>query len=305
MRKSLVFILVAFLIMVLINVFIIHLLYQNQLANQKKFLAIQIETCSNNIETEINRFKSDLNSILFSDDISELFSDNFQESGSLRKLEMFYSSYSNLIKNVDIYDNNKNVLNLFKDKKGIFISDKYIAQRQKKLVEQESVKNKDSEYQYYIPVFKNNEVYGNIVISIDLSQYIITELYKFHLPDIIYPYVIDAETNTLVTNFNGKASIEKIDLISQNLKNDIGDVIKHKIKLDSADISITSVYIPLKALDHKFGLAFGINNNFFIKSVLGKGLYSIGLNIANHFIISHLFFLCPENIFKKDRLPAK
>jgi signal transduction histidine kinase/CheY-like chemotaxis protein len=270
MRKTLLVVISSIILIVIIDGIIIHLIYQNQLSKQKSLLVKQLETCSNNIETEVGRFKSDLNYILFSDDISELFSDNFQESGSLRKLEMFYSSYTNLIKNIDIYDNNKNVLNLFKDKKGTFISDKYIAQRQKKLVEQESVKSKDSEYQYFIPVFKNNEVYGNIVISIDLSQYIISELYKFHLPEVIYQYVIDAESGTFISNYPGNVKIEKIDLIAQNLRSEISDVIKHKIKSDSITYSVTSVYMPLKALDHMFGLAFSINNDFFVQSVLMK-----------------------------------
>jgi signal transduction histidine kinase/CheY-like chemotaxis protein len=270
MRKSVIVVISALLLLIIIDGVIINILYQNQLSKQKSLLAKQLETCSNNIETEVSRFESDLNFILFSDDISELFSDNFQESGSLRKLEMFYSSYTDMIKNIDIYDNNKNVLNLFKDKKGNFISDKYLAQRQKKLADQESVKTKDSEYQYFIPVFKNNEVYGNIVISIDLSQYIISELYKFHIPNVIYQYVIDPETGSFKSNYQGKVTIDKIEIISENLRNEIGDVIEHQIKSDSIVTLVTTVYAPLKALDHKFGLAFCIDKNFFIKSVLEK-----------------------------------
>lgn len=303
MRKTLLVVISSIVFILIIDGIIINSIYQNQLAKQKTLLVKQLQTCSNNIETEVGRFKSDLNYILFSDDISELFSDSFQESGSLRKLEMFYSSYTNLIKNIDIYDNNKNVLNLFKDKKGIFISDKYIAQRQKKLVEQENIKIKDSEYQYFIPVFKNNEVYGNIVISIDLSQYIISELYKFHLPDLIYQYVIDAESGTYISNYPGKVTIDKIDVISRNLKNEIGDVIKHSIKSDSSVYSVTSVYIPLKALDHKFGLAFCIDSDFFLKSVLNRVYLLCIITFLFTLLALFIFFnFVKVNTKKSDKL---
>ncbi|MBA7586760.1 hypothetical protein ES708_28765 [subsurface metagenome] len=188
MRKSILIFIVTGVILVAINIFVFNDLYKKQVSYQKNILFNQAELCSHTIENELMRFESDLNYILFSDDISELFYENAENSNSLRKLELFYSSYANLIKNIDIYDNNKNVFNLFKDKK--FITDRYIAQRQRKLVDKEAVKVRNNEYQYYIPVFKDNQIYGNIVISINLADYILTELNKFHVSDICYQWVI-------------------------------------------------------------------------------------------------------------------
>ena len=254
------------------------------------------------IENIIQRFESDLSFVLFSDDISELFSDRFQTSNPLRKLELFYSSYSNLIKNIDIYDNNKNVLNLFKDKKNNYITDRYLAQRQRKLAELEEVKVHDNEYQYLVPVFKDKEVYGNIIIAIDFSKYIISELNKYHLPDIYFQSMIDPETRSIVSNFPGNnISMQGLDQIIKNLHEDHGDMIEQAVTSDSLS---TTVFLPLNVLDHKFGLAFSINNYYLLNRGLIK-LLSISFISILLFIVTMLYLLIQIRHKEKTSVYAK
>jgi signal transduction histidine kinase/CheY-like chemotaxis protein len=284
MRKSLIFSILITVLLVAVDGFLFKNINNVQVTNQKNFLFKQVKISSNAIVTDIHQFESDLNFILFSDDISELFEDNFKNSASLRKLELFYSSYSSLIKNIDIYDNNKNALNLFKDKKGNYISGKYLAQRQKKLTLQEHIKIKDSEYQYYIPVIKNNLVYANIVVSIDLSNYILSELNKYYIPDLCFQWVIDPESGNFLTNYpSANIRMENFDLVLKNLKNEIGEMRVQKIKNDSSLFEVTTVYSPVSLLEHKFGIAFSFKNDYFIKSVT--------LKLSLIFIISFILFL--------------
>jgi PAS domain S-box-containing protein len=284
MRKSLIFSIIITILLVIIDGYLFNNIYNKQVNNQKYFLSKQVKISCSAIETGIHQFESDLNFILFSDDISELFEDNFKNSASLRKLELFYSSYTLLIKNIDIFDNNKNALNLFKDKKGNYISGKYLAQRQKKLTLQEHIKVKDSEYQYFIPVIKDNQVYANIVVSIDLSHYILSELNKYYIPDLCFQSVIDLESGSFLTNYPGtNIKMQNYDLILKSLRSDIGDMKMQKIVNDSTSIDVTTVFSPINLLDHKFGIAFSFKNDYFIKHVSNK-LFFI-------FIISSLLFL--------------
>jgi len=114
-----------------VNVLFYRSFYNLQINQYKNFLLRQSEVCVNEVERTLLKFESDLNYILFSDDIAKLYTD--ANSDALRKLQLFYSTYNGLIKNIDIYDNQKNVLNLFRDKKQNFITDQYLGQRQRTL----------------------------------------------------------------------------------------------------------------------------------------------------------------------------
>ncbi|MBN1598424.1 MAG: response regulator [Bacteroidales bacterium] len=288
MKKSIFIGIAAGLILLIINIFIFNKLYHNHLNYQKNILVSQSELCSETIEDVIQRFESDLNFILFSDDISELFADNAENSNSLRKLELFYSSYTTLIKNIDIYDNQKNVFNIFKDKD--FITDRYLAQRQRKLVSTEQVKSRNSEYHYYIPVFKDNEVFGNIVVSINLSNYIMSELEKFHVPDNSFQWIINPVEKNFQTNLKAEnIIIQDFNIILSNLTNDLEDIKIHVITTDSAKLKVITAYKTLDLLDHKFGIAFSYINNYFIKEIVFRvGMIFI---ISTVLILFTIFFL--------------
>jgi signal transduction histidine kinase/CheY-like chemotaxis protein len=284
MRKSLLISISIAIVLFLVNGYFFYRIYKIQVNYQKDFLTKQVHISKSAVENNIHRFESDLNFIIFSDDISELFGENSKNASSLRKLELLYSTYSTLIKNIDIYDNDKNALNLFKDKKGNYISGKYLAQRQKKLTLQENIKIKDNEYHYIIPIFKEDQIYANIVVTLDLSHYVLTELNKYFLPDLCFQWVINTESGNFLTNFPGlNVKMEKLDLVLSNLRNDIGDMEIHQISNDSISINVLTVFAPVNLLNHKYGVAFSFNNENFINNVYSK-LYIV-------LIISSILFL--------------
>jgi signal transduction histidine kinase/CheY-like chemotaxis protein len=290
MKKPLLVAIFSAIILIASNFLVINDIYKKQISYQKDILYGQADLCGTTIENTLLHFESDLNSILFSDDISVLFSEQSDNSQPLRKLELFYSAYNNLIKNIDIYDNNKNVFNLFKDKQ--FITDKYIAQRQRKLVEKEQVKIEKSEYEYFIPVFSNSQLYGNIVVTINLADYILSEMEKFHVENISYQWVIDPESKNYSSNFPGKnLKIENLEEIVSNLKDRSANLTKHRIVSDSIDSKVVTVYKLLEVLDHKFGLAFSFDNSYFINKIFTRLIILVlGSLILFSFLIFYLFF---------------
>jgi len=300
MKKNILITTLVTLILLVVNFLFFNDLYKKQINYQKNILFKQTDLCARTIDNVLVRFESDLNYILFSDDISQLFDDGSESSQALRKLELFYSSYSGLIKNIDIYDNNKNVFNLFKDKN--FITDKYIAQRQRKLVDKEQAKIIKDDYHYYIPVFKQNQVFGNIVVSVNLSEYILDELNKFYLDEICYQWVFDPESGNFTTNFPGQdIKIEHIEEILKNLHENYENLIYHRITSDSISMRMITAYKPLTVLDHKFGLAFSFNNTYFIEKIFSRFIFLAILTTSLFLITMYLLiFQLGKNVKKKE-----
>jgi signal transduction histidine kinase/CheY-like chemotaxis protein len=297
MKKPLLVVILLAVVIITSNFLVISDIYKKQISYQKDILFGQADLCDATIENTLLHFESDLNSILFSDDISVLFSEESDNSQPLRKLELFYSAYNNLIKNIDIYDNDKNVFNLFKDKQ--FITDKYIAQRQRKLADKEQVKIEKNEYEYFIPVFNNNQLYGNIVVTVNLTNYILTEMKKFHVEDISYQWVIDPESLSYSTNFPGKnLKIENFEEIITNLRNGSANLTKHRIVSDSIDSKVVTVYKLLDVLDHKFGLAFSLDNSYFIDKIFTRLIFLV---IGSLLLISLLIFYLLSQIHREEK----
>ena len=288
MKKYSIIIVAAFLLMIGINAYFFRSFYNMQISQQRNLLLEQTKVCSNEIERVVQKFESDLNYILFSDDIDEMFLK--ENSDGMRKLELFYSTYSNLIKNIDIYDNNKNVLNLFRDKKKNFITDSYIAQRQRNLSSKDDVIMHNSEYQYVLPVFKDNELFANILVTINLKDYLLSELEKFHLEGYTWQWVIDLENNEVFNLKKINYSIfEGQGTIIDNLNKDREGLIIQNISNDSINLKLLSVYAPMKVLNKKFGVLMSVNYRSFLNPIFTK-LTSIAVFTLLIFLLVTIYF---------------
>jgi signal transduction histidine kinase/CheY-like chemotaxis protein len=269
-RPNLLFPIVIF-ILIALNSWLFYYLYNQQIAYQKNILFQEAERCGSEIEKVAEKFEKDINFILFSDDITEIFSNTEDKSRGLRKLELYYSTYNQIIINIDIYDSNKNVLNLFKNKKGGFITDHFIAQRQRDLQEKENIKTQDGNYQYFLPVFKDGKIYANIVLTLDLNRFINSFLDKYHLKNTLWQWIIDLREGTYTANLQAKdLEIKNLDIIVNEIKAKNNGFIKHDAIIDKKEESIISVYYPIRVLKQDFGIIFSLNNSILIEEVIYK-----------------------------------
>jgi hypothetical protein len=298
MRKNLFIILLSFVALVFINILFFHSFYKLQIKQQKNLLFKQTEVCSDQIEQTIQKFESDLNYIVFSDEIPGIFV-NGENSEGLRKLELFYSSYHNLIKNIDIYDNNKNVMNIFRDRKKNFITDSYVAQRQKTLSDKEEVLIEENDYQYVLPVFTDNKLDANILITINLNNYILSELERFHLKDITWQWVVDLEHNKIYNSEGiNYSTFIGLDEMNKNLSKDFEGMLVHHIKNDSIDNKLLTVYSPIKVLNKDFGIAMSVDYSIFLKQIFSELAIISSISILLFLVVS-LFLLYQIKILKK------
>jgi hypothetical protein len=298
MKRNFAIIILSFILLVAINVYFYNNFFDFQISHQKNILQKQTKVCVAEIERVVQKFESDLNYILFSDDVDEIFSS--EDSDGLRKLQLFYSNYNELIKNIDIYDNNKNVLNVFRDRKKNFITDNYIAQRQRNLSVTEEVVMSNNQYQYILPVFKENKIFANILVTINITDYILAELEKFHLDDYTWQWAIDVVNDKIYTahefNFN---YFEKQESIINSLKNDFGDIVIHEVKNDSLSYNFLTVFSPIIALNKKFGVAMSVDYTICVDQIRSKLILIPIISILIFLSVTILLSIQIVNLKKK------
>lgn len=297
MKRNKTIIWIAFFALIAINATLFFSIYKMQILQQKNLLFKETEVCSQEIEQVVKKFESDLNYILFSDDITDLFTE--EESAGLRKLQFFYSTYHELIKNIDIYDNQKNVLNVFRDRKKNFITDSYIGQRQRKLLSKEEVIKQKENYQYVLPVFKDNQLYANILVTINLNDYILSVLEKFHLPGYTWQWVIDLDNQQIHNAHNVDfTAFEKSDDMMINLAKDLSGMHIHSVGNDSLDHKLLTVFAPVKVINKKFGVAMSLDYKTFLFQLYSK-LATIAIVTLLVFVGVSVYFLRQISTLKK------
>ncbi len=272
-----------------LNIYFYYDIYIKQISYQKNILFQQAENAGNEIEAVVSSFESDINKILFYDDIAEIFSSTDVKESGMRKLKMFYSSYNHLIKNIYIYDKNKNVLNLFKDSKNNFIIDYYVAQRQNILEDRDIIRIKNNTYQFYLPVFKSSQVYGNIIVALDFSRYINSVLKKYYLDNILWQWIVDSSGNVLSTNIGHEVKFNGLNEIITNINQDKKGFIKHNAYIRNKKETLISVYHPVDIIKQHFGIVFSLNNSIILDYIILKIVIAGGLSML--ILFSSLFVL--------------
>ena len=164
--------------------------FLNQINFQKKLLSKQVEVISNSIEKDGFNFENELNHILYSHNIGNIFKPDYNKE-ILSKLQVFYTRYNSLITSIIIYDKQQNVYNLYQDKKNNFLSDNYISRKQSDLFFKEKVVLSNSDQSYIIPFYDNNELKGNIKVNIDLGGYFKDQFDIVNIKNILWQFIFD------------------------------------------------------------------------------------------------------------------
>ena len=275
MKKYFYFFVFVIIAIILINTYFNINIYHKQIAFQRNILLKQAESSANEIENSLSKFENEANEILFTNKLSTLNfnSDNIQQEG-LEKLEVLYSNNKILIKNIYIYDQNKNVLNLFYDKNNNLIIDPYVAQNQKILDEKESVLRTDDNFQYSLPVFKQRKIFANMAFTLDLKRYFASVLEKYHINDAFWQWVVDANGNILITDSKSTIQFDNLNKMNQNINQEISDFMRHKALINKKKETILSVYYPINVVHYRFGVIFSMRNSLIFDLIIKRVIES-------------------------------
>ena len=298
MKKYLIYIGLIIALVIAFNVYFFFVIYNHQVNYQKNILIRQAENSADEIESTMMGFHNNINKILYTDDIADVFSDIALKDRTIRRLEIFYSAYENVIKNILIYDLDRNGLNLSQNDKKEFITDYYMAQRQPRLEQKEKIVLKDKNYLYYIPVFKNQVVVANIVITLDFEKFIFSVLKKFYLDGTLWQWILNEKGSLISANINSNIEGDIPPEMITNLSKGDKVFVSHTIKINGKEEKLLSACSPISLLGYRFGIVFSLNNSVIFKEILR---YILIAGLVSFLILAAGMFLLLNVIFKKFR----
>ncbi|MCK4464597.1 MAG: response regulator [Bacteroidales bacterium] len=299
MRKIYFLISAIIVIILSLNAYYYFDIYDQQVAFQKRFLLKQTQLYGEEIEKVGSQFVSDLNRILFLNDITQFFDNEEIMQRGAKNLEIFYSKYDNLIKNILLYDNKKNVFNLYKDNNNNFISDTYTTHDQRELVPQEKIsieKNKDV---FFLPIINNNFVTGNIAATIDYIHYINSVFEKSHLENTQWQWLVNNKGEIILNNFSGgELQINQLLHITDDLIEGLQGALTHSVLINDKDEKVISAYYPIQILDREFGIVFTLKTETILQTIIKNATIIVFLTLilVSSIIFIFHFFIRRQNI---------
>ena len=264
----------------------------------REILSGFLNNAASKIEEAANNLQSDLNYVLFSNEIANIFNQPDDFNPYIHKLENYYSKYHNMISTIVVYDNNNNVLSLYNDSKGRFIRDFFISHRQVDLHEHEHLIYNQKGYYYYFPIYQNDTLKGNIEVKLNLIDYVASELNNHHVNDVLIQWMINSEGSILYTNAEiGTEEIENKEIIVTNIsETNQGDIV-HKVKIDNKTVPLHTVYYPVRLFQSDFGLLYSFYKKNLAQESATLTIILTGISIL---LLAALLFIFQWLLRKKD-----
>jgi PAS domain S-box-containing protein len=271
---TLYFILIT-LIVILLNIYFNISIYKNQISFQRSILSGQAEASVGEIESALMKFENEVNALLYSNTLLSvnITNDDINQDG-MRSLEMLFTNNSELIRNIFIYDNNKNVLNLSFNKRNRLLIDPYVTQRQNELQEKVLIVKSGDGYQYSFPVFRDIQLVANIVFTLDLPGFFQSTFNRNFHNNAFWQWVSDSNGNTLYTNAMSKVVLQDSVKLRNYIINEQSGFLKHKVFFNSKPEQLVSTFVPLRIVNDKFGVVYSMRESFVFDLILNKVIIS-------------------------------
>ena len=270
MRRIYLLLIAIILVLVTANIYYYLNIHKQQVNFQKNILTRQTEICSWEIEQHTANFMNEINYILFTEDISQFFSNTETRESSSMNIEVFFLKYKHLITNISLYDNEKNVYAIFKDRNNNLVTDIYISRVQRELFEKETLEELREEYVFILPVFKNNTVLANIVVRIDTRKYVESVFNNYHIDNTLWQWLITKEGDVVFSTFSpGVLNVQDVHLLLDNWPemNESGSLI-HKLGSGDGLLSVISTYYPIKVMNQDMLVVFSLDTGIVVSSIL-------------------------------------
>jgi hypothetical protein len=288
-------------ILVVINFYYYSQIFNQQVEFQENFLLKQTQLCGYEIEQTGFEFSSDLNKILFSDDISRFFENEEIKSRTIQNIELFYEKHKYLITGIEVYDNKFNVFYDYKGIKGDFIRDEFVAQTQKEIYLREKTVKHNDKYMLIMPIFKNNRVTGNFVVSINYLNFIEKIFEKSYLENVQWQWLISKDgkivlNNLVKQNYEVSQFVEIVDELGEGLQG----ALRHEINFNGNSVDVISAFYPTRILNKEFGVVFSLKTDYILKVIIKNFSILSLLTIILVFLIIFIFIFFIRKI-KSDK----
>ena len=214
MRKTLVIIYSAVLIIILVNYLFYKRLYNKQINYVLEMLDRQVQIVGQTVDSLNNEFLTDLNQMSHDTSLVTFFSAPEKDQEIKERMRLFYLKYKNLISGIDFYDNSRSEFTL-KNDNDEWLEQTFILHVQPEIVSSEKLVSGKKIFEYYVPVtdIKTNTRFANLVVSIDYQKFFSQIFAEFNLNEYQWQWVLDEAGNIIFSN-----STNHIDYINLQKK---------------------------------------------------------------------------------------
>ena len=276
MKKLLIIVYSAFLIILIVNIIYYRNLYDRQISYITTLLGRQAQIVGLSVDDINTGFPSDLNEIIFTEDLGGFFKDTEIQNRVKEKMKLLFSRYQNMVTDIRIFDNEKNEFTLKRDEdSGEWLEQKFVLHSQNHLYNIEQIIRDNNESDYIIPFIKDNVALGNIVVKIDYEKYFRDLFSVFNLKDYQWQWVMSDSGKIIYDNAVIPVDYSGTEKIVHDLvKGSNGDQI-HNAIINKTGKKLISSYYSTTLLQRDIGLVFSAPADRFQKYIFRNSIFFV------------------------------
>jgi len=294
MRRILIIVNSAFILILLINFFYYRNLYRQQTNYIVELLDRQVQIVGLEVDSINYAFTSDLNQIIYNTKNPSKFFDKSRPEikyAITEQMKLFYSKYRDFITKIRLYDNNLNEYTLSKDEsKNEWIESEFISLDQRTIETKEVLIKNGNEFNYYGVFFVNGQPTGNIAVTVDYKKYFNKLFSKYNLKDYQWQWVLADDGEIIYDNNENVPVYSEINKIISDLQEGIVANIVHSATIGEKKFEVLSSYFSTQLLLRDIGIVFSAPTVFFQKYIISNSLLIVTITLILILIIILVFW---------------
>ncbi len=291
MKKIYLIVSLVLLVIISLNLVFFSLIKNAQTDFQKEVLLRQTQLCGSHVEKTISNYENDLTRIIYKNinRMHLVFEDRDVIFNIGRDLEGFYAKYRDLITDISLYDNENNYMGIYINEDDEFVVDTFSRQSDNNLKNRDMILSTGGRYMSYFPYFRKDQLMGNIVIGIDIENYLKNIFDLYRIEGIQWQWLLKTDTSVVFSNHEVSMEIEGIEMITDSILELKEGIIDHRMMDRNQHQSVISAYYPLEVINHDLGIVFTMNTGRLMDIFINRNLL-LGI-ISMLIILILLFFL--------------
>jgi CheY-like chemotaxis protein/signal transduction histidine kinase len=282
MKRILILVYSAFLVIMLVNFFYYRNLYKKQINYITTLLSRQVQIVGLSVDETNNFFISDLNKLNISEDLTMFFIDRDREYRAKESMKLFFSKYQNFVTGIKLYDNNRNEFTLKREESGTnwdWLEQKYTLHAQGEIHGMERLVEENRKFNYYLPILSKSKAIGNIMVTVDYEKYFDQIFSVFNLKDYQWQWVVSDSGEIIYNNFENVIVYNQIDRLTSALESGSVSYMIHSATIEGKKENIISSYYSTQLLQRDLGLVFSAPTEFFQKYIIRNSLLIVILTL--------------------------
>jgi signal transduction histidine kinase/CheY-like chemotaxis protein len=276
MKRILIFVYLAFFVIILANIFYYKGLYNKQINYITALLNRQVQIVGLSVDSTNNFFISDLNKKSVSEDLAMFFTDKDKQYRVKENMKLFFSKYDDFVTGIKLFDNNKSEYTLKKEESGTdWLEQVFTLHVQGEIFEMEKLVQENRKFEFYLPVIKENKAIENIVVTVDYQKYFNRIFSEFNLKDYQWQWVISDSGEIIYDNIGKEVSYTELNKIIAALEAGSVSNLIHSATIDGKRKEIISSYYSTQLLNRNLGLVFSAPTDFFQKYIIRNSLFIV------------------------------